>query len=94
MRNFACPGRLLQLANLLADSIKSTVYKQTHKATMLPSLQILPCYQPGNLETYEPTTMETWKSGYVGTYKLGKSMLRSMGAPKGAGGVYFEHRTY
>ena len=52
---------------------------------MLPNLQILPCYQPGNLETYEPTTMETWRSGYLRTYKLGND-LSQPGGPQGAGG--------
>ena len=50
---------------------------------MLPTLLILPFYQPGNLETYEPTTMETWISGYLRTYKIGTENLHSLVAHKG-----------
>ena len=47
-----------QVTSQFADRSESTIYKPT----MLPNLQVLPLYQPGNLETYEPTSLEKQSS--------------------------------
>ena len=57
-----CLSRLpIRYQSQIADRSEPTI----HKPTMLPTPQVLPFYQPGNLETYKPTTMETWRSGYL-----------------------------